>query len=132
MAFMDFTPELSCRHKDIDSEHANLIELINSLHEAMKLGKGRVVVGGILHSLLEYTAVHFANEERIMATVGYPGLYQQKHEHADLLKQVNELKTRYLKDNTAISMETMAFLQKWLTEHIMVSDAKIGVFLASK
>ena len=131
-SFIEFTPDLSCKHDDIDREHKKLFELVNSLHDAMKKGKGRDAVGSVLNSLIQYTETHFVNEEKLMSSVNYPGLYQQKREHADLLKQVNDLRTKFTKDQTVICMEAMTFLQRWLTEHIMVSDKKVGIFLLSK
>ncbi len=132
MAFFEYTTALSCNHNDIDAEHKKLIDLVNMLHDAMKTGKGRDVIGKVLTSLIDYTATHFANEEKLMSSIGYPGLYQQKREHTELLKQANDLKAKYGKGETAISMDTMTFLQKWLTDHIMVSDKKIGEFIAKK
>jgi hemerythrin len=36
MAFIDWKPEYSVGHAEIDQQHRKLVEIINSLYEAMK------------------------------------------------------------------------------------------------
>lgn len=122
MAFIDWTPALSVSIPSIDQQHQKLISLINELHDAMRMGKGRDVLGRVLGELLDYTRTHFADEEEKMRARGYADLAQHKRIHDELTEQVIRLKHEFDSGQTVLTIEVMNFLQHWLTNHIMVSD----------
>ena len=65
MALMVWDNSFSVNVKEIDAQHQKLIALINDLHDAMKTGKAKDVLGKILSDLTDYTVYHFGNEERL-------------------------------------------------------------------
>jgi len=73
MPLITWNDSLTISFEEIDTQHRRWIELINELHEAMRLGKGRQVMARVLAEMLEYTRTHFAAEERIMEDRSYPG-----------------------------------------------------------
>ena len=50
----------------IDAQHQNLFAIARELHAAMTAGQGKASLARILDRLVQYTAVHFAHEERLM------------------------------------------------------------------
>jgi hemerythrin-like metal-binding protein len=62
---------LSCDSKysvgtdKIDNQHRHLIELLNTLHDAMLQGKGKEKMKTILNELVEYTKYHLKTEEEL-------------------------------------------------------------------
>ena len=48
-----------------DQQHQRLVALVNQLYKAMKSGQGKGAVGAVLDELVEYTATHFADEEKL-------------------------------------------------------------------
>jgi len=116
----------------IDTQHKTLVTMINDLHQAMAKGSGKEKLGGILSNLIKYTRAHFATEETLMQTHGYPGFLAQKSEHESLTKTVLDLQSRFLSNQVGLSIEVMDFLKDWLVKHILGSDKKYTSFLNAK
>jgi hemerythrin len=132
MPLITWNAALSIKVEEVDAQHRRLVELVNQLHEAMSQGKGREVMGQVLAGLLEYTRTHFTAEERLMIAQAYPGYWQQKAAHEALLKQVLDLRTKFLEGEAVMTMEVMKFLKAWLTDHIQGMDTQLGVYLNSR
>jgi hemerythrin len=106
----------------IDDQHRTLIRLINDLHSAMAQGKGRDVMTAILNDLVRYTDSHFASEEGWLERKGYSRLAEHRQIHAELRRQVVELRQKFQTGSLAITMEVMQFLKNWLRGHILEKD----------
>lgn len=114
-----------------DNQHKRLIELINELHDAMRAGTARDVLGHTLKGLLDYTRMHFAEEERQMAQYNYPGYAAHKAEHEKLVSKVVELIAKHDAGDNTLTIEVMNFLKDWLINHILVTDKKYTRFFNS-
>lgn len=132
MALIAWSDSYSVKVKQMDEQHRKLVDMINQLHDAMKVGKGKEVVSDVLNSLITYTKTHFGAEERLMATYSYPGYEEQKSAHAALVKRVEEIAQQFKTGNAPLNQEIMAFLKDWLIKHIQGSDQKYGAFFNSK
>lgn len=132
MAFITWKDSYSVNVKDIDTQHKKLIDMINSLHDSMKEGKGKEAIGGLLKELITYTKNHFAQEEQLFDKYGYFETLVHKRQHQDLVSQVESLQNSYLKGETIMSLDVMEFLKKWLNDHILGSDKKYSAFLNGK
>ena len=132
MALIEWTEDLSTNIGSIDEQHKKLISFINVLHEAMKAGKGQEVLGEVLNELAAYTITHFSNEERLMATFGFPGYALHKKEHEGFTQKVLKLNDNFKCGKYLITVEIMQFLKEWLITHIRGTDQKYAPFLISK
>lgn len=122
MALIQWTDKLSVGNAQIDSEHKKLVDLVNRLHDAMKAGKAKEEIGGVLSELVNYTMVHFKNEEALMAKGGYPNLAAHQKEHQDLKLKVQDLLKKYNAGSVTLGIETANFLRDWLQKHILETD----------
>jgi hemerythrin len=132
MALMTWNEQLSVHIKQIDDQHKLLVKLLNSFHDAMKLGKGKEAMRKTLSELLDYTVYHFGVEEGFLEKHAYPAFASHKTEHEALTKKVSDLDRRFSRGEPVISAETMTFLKDWLQDHIMGSDKKYAPFLNAK
>ena len=132
MAFMSWKEEFETNVWEVDTQHRKLLDLLNRLFDAMKVGKGKDVLGPILKELINYTVYHFGTEERLFQQHGYPGLEKHKKEHDDLTRKALELKSAFESGNQTITIEVLNFLRNWLNVHILQEDKKFGPFLNSK
>ena len=133
MPLMEWTEEMSVRVKVLDDDHKTLIEMLNELNDGIEANRTRVVLEDVIDRLSNYARIHFAREERMFAQTGYVGSAAHKAEHAMLAKRVMNLQARFeCGQSRELGLETMAFLKKWLTDHIMGSDQKYGSHLNSK
>ena len=131
MPLMTWNDQLSVNIKQVDSQHMKLVEFLNNFHDAMKLGKGKEVMGKTFSELLDYTAYHFGTEEDFFKKYGYPGSASHKKEHGALTTSSGAQRP-LLPREPVISAETMTFLKNWLNDHIVGSDKKYGPFLNAK
>jgi hemerythrin len=132
MAFIQWDNSLSVGVAEIDKQHQKLVQLINDLGDAMKQGKGQVVMGGILNELVTYTQVHFGHEEKYFVQFQYPETYSHKQEHAAFVKKATELKDGFEKGQIGLSLQVMDFLCDWLKKHIKGTDQKYSKFFNDK
>lgn len=132
MAFMDWGPELSVGFEEIDNDHKKLIELLNSLSDAVAMALEDAVVGQFLEDLLSYTMWHFRHEEQLMQTHGYPEFLEHETQHGKLAETVADLQRRYREAGQDVAAEAMSFTKAWLTNHVLGTDRKLGAFLSAR
>ncbi|MDR3411651.1 MAG: bacteriohemerythrin [Formivibrio sp.] len=131
MAYFNWTNDLSVGNTQIDSDHKQLVDLVNKLHDAMKSGKGNTVLGEILADLIQYTSSHFKREEMLMQKINYAEFAEHKAEHTKLVGEVLELQTRFKTGATTLSVSVFNFLSDWLRTHIKSRDVKLAVAIAA-
>ncbi len=122
MAFVAWNENLSVGIAQIDQQHRQLIDMINELHDAMCKGQGKNILKPLLARLFQYTQTHFTAEEALMQQAQYPKFAAHKAAHEKLVSQVRDLKQRFDAGEYLLSIDTMKFLQNWLTDHILGVD----------
>lgn len=132
MPLIEWTNELSVNIRSIDEQHKKLVGMVNDLHDAMREGRGSRITGNICQGLIDYTNTHFAYEERLMKSNGYPGFLAHKAEHEKLVDRVLEFDKKIREGATLLPTELARFLKDWLTVHILNSDKRYGPFLTEK
>jgi hemerythrin len=132
MALITWNENYSVKVKQFDDQHQKLIDMLNELHESMKVGKGKVALEKILHGLIQYTQNHFSSEERLMKQYNYPEYEKHKKEHNLLVMQVLDLQKMYKNGTAILTQDVMQFLKDWLQKHIQGEDKKYGPFLNNK
>jgi len=132
MAFFDWKEEYSVNIREIDHQHQKLVAMINELHEAMGKGKGREALGSILKDLMSYTKTHFATEERLMKSHGYPDYEIHKAKHNKMTEGVLRNIAKFESQELTNLIEVFQFLKDWLQKHIMQTDMGYSGFLNSK
>ena len=129
MAVFAWNENYSVNIKEIDEQHKKLIGFIAKLDDAMRKGQGKSALEGILRELVQYTRTHFAAEERIMKTHGYPELEEHKRKHDSMTQKVLDVQKQYEDGAINITLEVMKFLENWVDKHIMGTDKKYSSFL---
>jgi hemerythrin len=132
MALITWNESYSVKVKQFDDQHKKLIDMVNELHDAMKVGKGKDLLEKILAGLIQYTVTHFANEERLMKQHNYPGYEQHKKEHNLLTLQVNDVQKKFHEGGAVLSQSVLQFLKEWLQNHIKGTDKNYAPFLNGK
>jgi len=132
MALIVWDSRLETGHGKIDEQHKSLVEIFNRLHGAMKQGKGKQEVEGILVFLKDYTVTHFAMEEQLMDEHNYSGAQKHKQIHADLVHQVADLVAQFQAGTATLTLPVMNFLEDWLVQHIQGEDYRFALDLKGK
>ncbi|MBN2738732.1 MAG: hemerythrin family protein [Spirochaetales bacterium] len=132
MSLITWSESYSVGVKLFDEQHQKLIEIINRLYEAMKIGQGKTVIGEILKELSEYTIYHFQAEEEKFDLFSYPGKDSHKEEHQILIDKVKKLQEEHQAEKLLVSINTMKLLNDWIINHINGSDKKYTSFFKDK
>jgi hemerythrin len=132
MALITWNESLSVNIAEIDRQHKKLIGMVNDLNDAMKVGKGKEVLGEIVRGLVSYTVTHFRAEENYFDRYGYPETDAHKKEHAAFIEKVTDFKDKFESKNLFLTIEVMNFLSDWLKNHIMGTDKKYSRFFNEK
>lgn len=132
MAFFEWNDTFSVNIREIDEQHKKLVSLLNDIHTALMGGEGRAAASDILAELVRYTKNHFATEEHLMKTHGYPDFLGHKTKHDKMTAKVGEYVARYETEKLSTAIQLKDFLKKWLTEHILKTDKAYGPFLNEK
>ena len=128
----DWKTEYAVNIGSIDSQHQNLFAIGRELYTAMTGGHGKAALGRILDKLVQYTAMHFAHEERLMQMHRYPDFAKHKAEHDALVKQVVAFQTEFNAGRSTMAVPVLQFLKDWLEKHIKGSDVAYAPYLKAQ
>ncbi len=131
MSFIEWDENISLDISEIDNQHKQLVEIINSLFDAMKKARGLDVIDDTLKKLIDYTSYHFTIEEKYFDQFEYSESERHKGEHHYLLEQVVDFMVAYKQgmakrdgSESSITVDLWDFVKEWLFNHIQVSDKK--------
>ena len=113
----------------IDEEHEKLFEIGESafilLNDNYSIDKYDRIVD-IIEELVDYTKVHFKDEENYMKQIGYRGLETQIEDHKKFVHKINSLDLNNInKDQDEYIMGIFKFVADWLVHHIIEKDLLI-------
>lgn len=123
---------LSIGVDEIDEDHRKLIHIFNILNHAVAEKESQEYLAATLEELINCTVWHFSHEERLMLKHRYPATDEHKAEHRDLIQSARELQQEILQAEKPIADEQIQFLERWLTEHILTADGRLGEYLYQK
>jgi CRP/FNR family transcriptional regulator len=113
----------------IDEQHQHLFDISNRFYEAWRVHAGRNALRRIFDELLEYTRYHFAEEEKLMQEIGYPGLPQHRRSHEELVDLVGRFQGQLESGVRGVETEALEFVKTWLNIHVLEDDRDIGDYL---
>jgi len=126
---MKWESRLTVGVKQFDDHYKELIRIISELRESKKSGENHVYLKNLLFELLSYTKYHFTAEERLMEKHNYQQMNEHKLEHKKLTEQVEQFLERYSDGTSDLDEQLFEFLKRWLFEHILETDKKLGEYL---
>jgi hemerythrin-like metal-binding protein len=129
MAYVTWDPSLETGNDVVDQEHRGLYDLLNELYDSIVESSGVEAQGEVLARMADYAVVHFADEEALMRSIGYPGLGEQQKMHHDFVAEVGRMSDEWRSGGTLLPLTVAMFLRQWLQEHIGTEDKKIGDFI---
>jgi hemerythrin-like metal-binding protein len=104
----------------IDNQHRVLFDLIQDLHNSIKVGVNKKVVDTLFGVLRDYAFQHFQTEEEYFIKHAE----HTKHclEHYALIKRLNVFILDFRNNRIKNNIATATFLEDWLFEHIKRFD----------
>ena len=129
MDFFTWKPEYSVNISEIDAQHKKLVELLNNIYLAMKVGKGREVMAGVIDELVSYTQIHFSTEEGLMRQTNYPNFDAHKAEHDQFVAKVQQFQSEFQSNQVGMTIEVASYIKNWLINHIQRTDRVMAAHL---
>jgi len=117
---------LSVGVAEIDEDHRKLVNVFNVLNHSVSEGASPEYLAATLEELINCTVWHFSHEERLMLKYRYAEIDEHKAEHRELIKSAKELQQKLLQADKPVANEHIEFLERWLTEHILTTDLRLG------
>jgi len=121
---------LSVEVDEIDEDHRKLLDIFNILNHSLIDGESPDYLTAVLEELINCTIWHFSHEERLMLKYGYNEIEEHKAMHQELIKNAKELQHKILQADKPIADEDVVFLERWLIEHILTDDMRLGAYLS--
>ena len=120
---------------EIDDQHRVLIHTLNEANAKLRSETRREVVDQLLTDLLAYALYHFEAEETLMRDFDYAAHDAQMAEihvtqHREFAATVVAMRERFVATGELDREALLAFLNHWLTAHILNVDTSLGRFLA--
>ena len=112
-----------------DHHHQLQGALIDAYEAALLDGTDRRVAAETLARLVEFTAVHFADEELLMTARAYPGLEAHHLAHQRAMEQVIDLEKDASVATRELSLANIHRLRRWLVDHVAGLDRAFADWL---
>lgn len=131
MSIAHWSPNLSIGVEELDSDHKELIDLLNQLDAEVGQTAGHDAISRKLDELIARTEAHFRHEEEIMVREKYPETQHHARVHQALMEEIRELRADHAA-GTEIGPEITEFIKRWLIGHIIESDKHLGGYLEGR
>ncbi len=123
MPLIEWNDSMSVGVRKLDEQHRSLVAILNDLDTAVVTGQDGERLGDIIERLIQYTRVHFKDEEELLVRTGFPTAAEHGAQHDELLRIALSAQARFRwSTRPQLAAELLAFLQDWVVKHIEGSD----------
>ncbi|MGD0548891.1 MAG: bacteriohemerythrin [Terracidiphilus sp.] len=130
MPLIVWTDQMSVGVKLLDNDHKRLVLIVNQLHDGLMSGRAKPALEYAFNGLIQHVRAHHAQEEQILAEIGYHNSELHKQEHDQLVGEIMELQTQFINcEQLAEELELMRQLRGWFFKHIQNSDRDLVAHL---
>lgn len=123
---------LSVKIDKFDKEHKAMFEAITTLAIAIECDDNKKVINEAIYTMRQLTLTHFKTEEETFRHYNYPDAILHIKEHQDFTNKLNAILAIYENGRYALSIDTVHYIQDWLTGHIRTSDMAYSAFISPK
>ncbi|GFO68065.1 hypothetical protein GMLC_16440 [Geomonas limicola] len=130
MTFVEWEPKYQLGVEQFDLHHQHLVGLLNELYDKYATHKDDdALLRDAVSNLTEYADYHFTLEESWMLQVEYPAYDEHVLQHKQFIFKIVEFNHLYRTEKEHLALEIIAFLRRWLLDHIVQADGKYGAFI---
>jgi hemerythrin-like metal-binding protein len=128
----DFDKEFKLDIDAIDNEHVKLVDMLNEVYTRLSAGKRDEARKYFTETLSSYVNEHFANEEKFMESIAYPGLDEHKKIHENFKKSFHDLAPLIESYDEVAFRKALSDAFSWIITHIGKTDKRYARFYLSK
>jgi hemerythrin len=124
-------PGLTIGIASVDTQHRDIIAILNRLSAATESSPGAESVTESLSELGSMLGTHFIHEERYLRASGMPReeLLAHLRRHDEILEQFVELNLEALSGNSRPVTEVIGIVRAWAVDHIVDYDLRLRDFV---
>jgi hemerythrin-like metal-binding protein len=130
MNLMAWSPHFETGLELVDAQHHALVDMINlaAPHLALNDETAKRAVGPLLDNLTKYAAVHFRDEEQLMAQKRLARDYLMHHHqsHLAFVGELTQMRKQYEEEGSLSGTDLLRFLTSWLSFHILMEDQRMS------
>ncbi len=109
----------------IDSEHEELIAMINSFYSKQTLSFDKDELINILNNIYGAIHAHFMLEEKIMIKRAFDQYEEHKNDHARLLDDIRDITLELEQTSGFVEQNLKMKLNDWFLTHFKTFDARL-------
>ena len=130
MAILGWRKEFETGIAEVDSEHRELVELINELHKQLDNKASKQAISEFLGEVFAKISSHFALEESVMRKYSYDQYSDHKNDHEKLLDDIRQIMDDF-EDNKYIDYAEALTdaVHDWFVNHFKTKDARLHKLL---
>jgi len=117
----------------VDQQHRYLVDLVNRVAPVLATADGAVPpqIDALFGQLLDYAAMHFATEERLMQGAELDARHIDHHieSHRRFVASVQEMAASYMVGQDVSGRHLLGFVANWLVFHILGEDQAMALQL---
>ncbi len=114
---------LSVGVKSIDDDHKKLLEIINTLSQAIERDEELPFYESIFSDLEKYVSIHFLREEALMKKCKHDDYEKHAKQHKEFADKIPAIKEKFFATTEYYNAkEVSSFLTDWLLNHILNED----------
>ena len=132
MAYFEWRSEIELGHPLIDAQHRKLLSLGEAVVEPLINSKEHQPGATQLQALIDFAQEHFAFEESLMRTAGYPENELHAKFHTSLLAELNAYCAKVQQGQNTNPAGLISFLWNWLVLHIDSADRQLVAWVKSR
>lgn len=110
----------------LDKQHQQILDMIDRLYDATQSKASGDVVRSVLDQLVEYTMIHFRDEEALMLDLGFPGLAEHRILHRKMRETTLSIREQ---SHLVVESDLLQFLKQWWVNHIQQCDRQYAPYL---
>lgn len=131
MNTLDFDVIFRVGVQGVDDQHQEIAKMIDALSVLDTTEVNSESISEAMSAIGKLMREHFDAEEKVLVQVGAPAdaVEAHKNDHTRLLDEYVGLIMNALDGRPPVPSELAAFLQGWLTDHIVNYDLKIRDYL---
>lgn len=130
MTDLDWPSSILLAHAEIDAQHKRMLLLAEAAVESLANSAGHEPGAAQLQALIAFAEEHFAIEESVMRSTGYPEAERHAKSHASLLNELRAYCGRLQQGRNTVPVGLSDFL--WFTQHIEEADRELVAWLKSR
>jgi hemerythrin-like metal-binding protein len=131
VTYFEWSSAIEIGHTEIDAQHKRLLLLGEAVVEPLMNSTEHKPAAAQLQALIDFAQEHFAFEEGLMRSAGYPEAERHAEYHASLLEEFRTYRDKVQRGQKTNPVGLMSFLWSWLNLHIDSADRELVLWLKS-